>query len=109
VDLKFREPRGRPDPVDKYCDKAKAYEPHEAHPWEKREGFPFWCRGVLEEINQPPCQMIVDEATKRPCGDAAPVTIRVKTRLVDADIDVCPIHKARYDSESAGRRLPKAS
>jgi hypothetical protein len=89
---------------------VKTFEVHPEHPWEKRQGFTFWCIGIPPEAEQPPCQAMEGGSI---CGQPAPVEIRIRTSIFDGKMDVCVYHKKRHDSGAAAlrtsREMPKAS
>lgn len=87
----------------KGCAKMRTFEVHLPHTWEKKPGWRFHCDGILPVDEQPPCQAYVSPEQPE-CGEPSPVTIRVKTRLIDARIDVCINHKRQYDNRSAAAR-----
>lgn len=93
-------------PPTKDCPKARIFEVHPPHVWFKKPDtadWPFWCDGILPEDQRPPCQVYISPAQPE-CGEPAVTTIHVKTRLIDARIDVCPKHKHEYDDRSAKLR-----
>lgn len=97
-----------PPPVElpvKDCPQSMAYEPHPEHSWEKR-GRNYQCEGIPEVEDQPECLIYVSPEHPK-CGNRAPAKIRVKTKLTDARVPVCLVHKAEYDNQAATFRAKR--
>lgn len=102
--IAFKPPGSSPPRIPtKDCPLSQRFEPHAAHPWEKKPGWFFNCEGVLPLDEQPPCQWYISPEQPE-CGQAAPTKIRIKTKLLDARVDVCVYHKGQYDNVAALRR-----
>jgi hypothetical protein len=87
----------------KGCEKYQQFEVHPAHPWERRPGWPLFCEGILPEDEQPPCGFYVSPEQPT-CGEPAPVTVRVKTKIIDTKVPLCRFHKRKHSNMAAQRR-----